>query len=78
MPYSKNNHWKVGTRECDSFGIHEVKYNSFQRNNVEINKGVRKDYPQCMIQVLQPTEKPKGISVINHINQQVERAEAWR
>ncbi|GLJ54386.1 hypothetical protein SUGI_1168020 [Cryptomeria japonica] len=78
MLYSENNHWKASTSECDSLGIHEVIYNSFQRNNVEINKGVRKEYPQCMIQMLQPTEKPKGISVINHINQQVERAEAWR
>jgi len=78
MYNSENDNEGASTSEGDSVVINEVKSDSFWRNNADTAKGAGKQCTQCMVQVMQPTEKSKGRSVINQINQQVERAEAWR
>jgi hypothetical protein len=78
MYNSENDHEGASTSEGDSVVINEIKSDSFWRNNADTAKGAGKQCTQCMVQVMQPTEKSKGRSVINQINQQIERAEAWR
>jgi len=78
MYNSENDHEGASTSEGDSVVINEITNDSFWRNNADTAKGAGKQCTQCMVQVMQPTEKSKGRSVINQINQQIERAEAWR
>eukprot|EP01018_Ginkgo_biloba_P013039 Gb_17730 [translate_table: standard] len=75
---SENDCERASTSEGDFAGFNELTNNSILRNIVEDAKGDGKDYRDCMVQVIQPSDKSRGRSVINQINRQIERAEAWR